>query len=157
MNVNYGYTLFVAHRYDEAAQQFLKSIEMDPNAHTGHWKYSVLLAVRGQWAEAVEQYRLAAKLEGNPNLPSAPATPQGFAQLVHEQVTFLSRQGQVGEILWAGQYAAEGDRENTITWLQKAAANHDSGFPFEVRNPLFDLVRSDPRYIEMMHSVGLPQ
>lgn len=46
MNGNYGYTLFAAYRYDEAAQQFRKSIEMDPNSHTGHWKYSILLAVR---------------------------------------------------------------------------------------------------------------
>ena len=157
MNVNYGYTLFAAHRYDEAAQQFRKSIEMDPNTHTGHWKYSLLLAVRGQWAEAIEEYRAAAKREGDPNLPAAPATPQGYAQLVRQHVTFLERRGKVGEILSAGAYAAEGDRENTMVWLQKAAANHDSGFAFEIRNPIFDLVRQDPRYIQMMHNVGLPQ
>jgi hypothetical protein len=59
--------------------------------------------------------------------------------------------------LLAQAYAAEGDRENTMIWVQKAAANHASGFPFEIRNPIFDLVRQDPRYIQMMHDVGLPQ
>ncbi len=62
----------------------------------------------------------------------------------------------MGDILWAGAFAAERDRENAIAWLQKAAANHGSEFPYEIRNPLFDFLRSDPRYIEMMKSAGLP-
>jgi eukaryotic-like serine/threonine-protein kinase len=158
MNVNYGYTLFTAHRYDQAAQQFQKSIEMEPNTHTGHWKYSVLLAVRGNWAEAVAQYRITAKLQGDANLAAQPATPQGYARLIREDLTFAGRRGQVlGELLWAQSYAAEGDRENAIARLQKSAAQHDSGFSFEIRNPIFDLVRQDPRYAEMMHKVGLPE
>jgi hypothetical protein len=40
--------------------------------------------------------------------------------------------------------------------LQKAAANLDSEFPYEIRNPLLDFVRSDPRYVELMRGVGLP-
>ena len=157
MNVNYAYTLFAAHRYDEAAQQFRKSIELDPNSYNAHWKFSVMLGVRGQWAEAVEQYRTAAKLEGNPDPPQVPATSQGYGQVVREHLTFMSQKGRVGDILWAGAYAAGGDKENTIAWLQKAATHHTSGFSFEIRNPIFDFVRSDQRYAEMMQSIGLPQ
>ena len=156
MNVNYGFTLSAAHRYDEAAQQFLKSIEMDPKSHTGHWKYSFLLAVRGQWQQAVEQYRLAAQAEGDSNLPSVPATPHGYAELVRQHLTFLSRNGNVGQLVWAQAYAAEGDRENSMLWLQKAIANRDSTSYFEIRGPIFDLVRQDPRYAQMMHTIGLP-
>ena len=69
----------------------------------------------------------------------------------------MARQGNVAEIFWADAFVAEGDRENTMLWLHKAAANHDSGFSFEIRNPIFDLVRQDPRYFTMTQSLGLPQ
>jgi hypothetical protein len=44
-----------------------------------------------------------------------------------------------------------------MAWLQKSAANHGSEFPYEIRDPLFDPLRSDPRYVKMMQDVGLPQ
>jgi hypothetical protein len=69
----------------------------------------------------------------------------------------MSKTGQVGDILWAISYAAEGDREQAMAWLQKSAANHGSEFPYEIRDPLFDPLRSDPRYVKMMQDVGLPQ
>ena len=157
MNVNYAYILYASHHDDDATQQFLKSIKLDPNSYNAHWKYSVMLAVKGQWAEAVDHYRISAKLEGDPNLPQVPATAQGYSQLTQDHLKFMDRTGQIGDLLWAGSYAAAGDKENTITWLQKAAIHHTSGFGFEIRNPIFDLVRSDPRYVEMMRGVGLPQ
>ena len=58
-------------------------------------------------------------------------------------------------MFWAGANAVMGDRDKTVEVLKKAAADRDSGFSFEIRNPMFDLVRSDPRYIEMMNKIGL--
>jgi len=37
-----------------------------------------------------------------------------------------------------------------------AVANLDSEFSYEIRNQLFDFVRPDPRYVELMRGVGLP-
>ena len=60
------------------------------------------------------------------------------------------------ETWWAAAFAAFGDRDSMIELLWKATANHDSEFEYDVRNPLFDFVRSDPRYIELIRGVGLP-
>jgi hypothetical protein len=67
----------------------------------------------------------------------------------------MAKTGHVGSILWALSYAAEGDRDQAFAWLQKSAADHGSEFPYEIRNPLFDPLRSDPRYLEIMKTVGL--
>jgi hypothetical protein len=90
------------------------------------------------------------------NPQQVPPTAKGYAQLLKDNASLSSKRGHVAETLWAAAFAAEGDRENTIAWLQKAVANRDSEFPYEMRNPLFDFVRSDPRYIELMRGVGLP-
>jgi TolB-like protein/Flp pilus assembly protein TadD/predicted Ser/Thr protein kinase len=156
INTNYAYTLGAAHRNDEAVQQYRKTLEIDPNFFTANRKLAQTYAAMGKWAEADQHYRAFAKEAGSKNLPAPSATPKGFAELYRANLTDLSKQGQVGDILWALSFAAEGDRGQAMAWLQKSAANHGSEFPYEVRDPLFDFLRSDPRYIKMMHDVGLP-
>ncbi|MFI5115675.1 MAG: protein kinase [Terriglobales bacterium] len=156
INVNYGYTLYAAHRYDESAQQFRKTIDMDPNFAVAHRKFAYVYSAMGKWAESDQQYRIFAIAEGSKNLPAANATAKGFAQLTRAHLNDMSKHGQVGEVLLALSSAIEGDREQAIALLQKSAANHGTEFPYEIRDPLFDFLRSDPRYIEMMRRVGLP-
>ena len=50
----------------------------------------------------------------------------------------------------------DGDRDQAIAFLQKAVANHGIEFPYAIRDPLFDPLRSDPRYVDLMRSAGLP-
>ena len=156
INVNYGYTLYAAHRYDESAQQFRKTIDMDPNFAVAHRKFAYVYSAMGKWAEADQQYRIFAIAEGSKNLPAPNATAKGFAQLTRTHLNDMSKHGQVGEILLALSSAIEGDREQAIALLQKSTANHGTEFPYEIRDPLFDFLRSDPRYIEMMRGMGLP-
>jgi TolB-like protein/predicted Ser/Thr protein kinase len=154
INANYGYTLYVAHRYEESLQQFRKTLELDPNFPATNRKFAYLCAATGKWAEAVKQHRayLASTGVATPASPTA----KGYAQLIKDSLTLESKGGRTQGIWWAIAFAAEGDREGTIGWLQKAAANLDSEFGYEIRNPLFDFVRSDPRYVELMRGVGLP-
>ena len=156
INTNYAYTLSAAHRNDEAVQQYRKTLEIDPSFLTANRKFAQTYAAMGKWAEADQKYRVFAKQYGGKNLPAPSATAKGFAELYRANLTDMSKAGQVGDILWALSYAAEGDRDQAMAWLQRSAANHGSEFPYEIRNPLFDFLRSDPRYIKMMHDVGLP-
>ena len=155
INVNYGFTLFAAHRYDEAVQQFQKTISMDPNFSVAHRKFAYLLAAMGKWEEADREYRTFTRLEGYKDLPSTPLTAKGFSQLTKDHLMAMKERGQVGDILWAISFAIEGDREQSLAYMQKAAANHGTEFTYESRNPLFDFLRQDPRYVELMRSAGL--
>jgi TolB-like protein/Tfp pilus assembly protein PilF/predicted Ser/Thr protein kinase len=156
INVNYAYTLYAAHRNEEAVQQFRKALEIDPDFGVANRKLAYVYAATGKWSEADKEYRAYLAFTGDVNPQQVPPTAKGYAQLLKDNASLSSKRGHVAETLWAAAFAAEGDRENTIAWLQKAVANRDSEFPYEVRNPLFDFVRSDPRYIELMRGVGLP-
>ncbi len=153
INANYAYTLSVAGRYEEALAQYQKAYEIDPAFLPLRGKFSRLYAKLGRWAEAEKQY-LA--WEANAHLPQTSPTAAGYAELMRTDLALRDQHGHAPEMWWAESYAVTADREHTIKWLQKAIAQHDTEFPYEIRHPLFDFLRSDPRYISLMRSVGLP-
>ena len=152
-NANYAYTLSVVHRYEEALQQFRKCIEIDPTFRPAHGKTSRLYAKTGKWAEAEKEY---IAFSGDTGLPAVSPTAKGFSELMQADLALRDKRGHASETWWAMTYAVQGDRDRTLAWLQKAIEHHDSEFPYEVRNPLFDFLRSDGRYIGLMERVGLP-
>ena len=54
-------------------------------------------------------------------------------------------------------YIALGEREQAFTWLERAYAEHDLQLQYLGLYPGFDPIRSDPRFIDLMRRVGLPQ
>jgi Tfp pilus assembly protein PilF len=111
INANYAFTLYTAHRYDQALEQFRKALEIDPNFGPTHGKFSYFYAGSGKWAEAEKEYRAWV---GNANLPSTSSTPKGFAELLRANLAQLDTRGHPSEIWRAGAFAAEGDREQAI-------------------------------------------
>jgi len=57
----------------------------------------------------------------------------------------------------ADLYAQLGDKEQAFHWLNTAYQEHDSGLTHLRTTPSFDLIRSDPRFAELVRKVGLPQ
>jgi TolB-like protein/predicted Ser/Thr protein kinase/thioredoxin-like negative regulator of GroEL len=151
VNANYAFTLFTAHRYDEALQQFRKCIEMDPKFPPAHLKLSMLYAAQGKWSEAEKEYHAF-----DPRAQAGNPTAKGHADQVRVHLAAFDKTGRAPETWWAMASAIEGDREGTIAWLQKAVAHHDSEFPYGIRDPLFDVLRSDARYVGLMKGIGLP-
>jgi len=156
INVNYGYTQYAAHRYDEAVAQFRKTIAMDPNFTVAHRKFAYVLATQGNFDEAEREFRNFVLADQDISLPPTPANAKGFAALTKASLAAMSKKGQVGDILWAVSFAIEGDRQQALAYVEKAAANHGTEFAYEIRSPELDPIRSDPRYLETMKRVGLP-
>ena len=57
----------------------------------------------------------------------------------------------------AYDYASLGDKEQTLAWRDKAAAEQSSGLePIKTLRPL-EQWHSDPRYVALLKQMGLPQ
>jgi tetratricopeptide (TPR) repeat protein len=52
-------------------------------------------------------------------------------------------------------YAMAGDKEQAFTWLEKAYRQHDPALANLKVDPGFDILRSDPRYLDLLKRVGL--
>jgi hypothetical protein len=54
-------------------------------------------------------------------------------------------------------FALSGDRNKAFEHLEKAFSGQDSNLLLCIRFPALDPLRSDPRYADLMHRLGLPE
>ncbi len=66
----------------------------------------------------------------------------------------ISKEGYVPAITFASIYIGLGDNDNAISWLEKAYEEHSSSLIFLNIPPIYDPLRSDPRFIELVKKMG---
>ena len=150
VNVNYGLTLMVAHRYPEAIAQINKVLERDPSFGPAHFYLSQVYASTGRYADAVSELQKSASTRGVVRR-SESSDLQGYIKL-------LLTPGIIGPPTnIAVSYALAGDRNKAFEYLEKAFAEQDSELMACIRFPAFDLLHADPRYADLMRRLGLPE
>jgi hypothetical protein len=55
----------------------------------------------------------------------------------------------------AVSYLGLGDKDSALQWLEKAYENHDAGLMWLKVDPVFDDLRSDPRFLDLLVRVRL--
>jgi TolB-like protein/DNA-binding winged helix-turn-helix (wHTH) protein/Tfp pilus assembly protein PilF len=145
---------------DESRKQVA---EMSPDDGVAHaWVAKGYIRDR-RYKEGVEEYEKAASLLGYSDI--AQTLQRGLAagnykESLREsmkQWEALSRR-QYLVVYWpAFVYASLGDKEDAFRWLQKAAEEHSWCMMFLSNDPVWDPIRSDPRFAELVRRTGLPQ
>ncbi len=148
VNVNYGLTLAVAHRYPEAVAQLNKAVERDPSFTPARFYFSQVYAMMGRFADAENEMQNAGDFRG-----SFSPDPQGYVKmLLYADEHVISAPSNV-----AVSYAIAGDHEKAFVYLEKAFTQEDSELWASIRFPAFDVLHSDPRWASLMSRMGLPQ
>ena len=68
-----------------------------------------------------------------------------------------TKQQYVSAYSFALVYLGLGDLDKTFEWLEKAFKERSGFLPFLKVEPMFDSVRLDLRFQDLLHRVGLPQ
>jgi tetratricopeptide (TPR) repeat protein len=71
-----------------------------------------------------------------------------------------ARYGKSGKGVYRGcgiafRYLDAGDYDQAIYWLEKAYEEHDPNLPY-IGMPIWDPLRSDPRFQDLLRRIGLP-
>lgn len=154
--------LYYARQYDRAVEQCDEAIELHP-------KRAAAPSVRGLIYIKQERYEeaIASITKGHRLLPDDPESKAlvghayGSADRVEEALQVLdgllklSRQRYVPPHLIAWIYIGLRDLDNAFAWLEKSYAERSYVFGYVKAFPLFDPIRSDPRYVELIARVGL--
>jgi TolB-like protein/Flp pilus assembly protein TadD len=160
---NIGSILYYERRYEEAIAQYHRALELDPNFARTHFYLGLAYEQTGQYARAIAEIENAVQLAGRmPVLLAALGhayAQSGNRQRANELVLELrppSPQQYVPSFCMAVVWAGLGDKEQMFEWLTKSYDERCSWL-FALRvEPIFDAHRSEPRFTDLLHRVGLP-
>jgi eukaryotic-like serine/threonine-protein kinase len=154
MNTNYAVLLMVARKYPEALEQINKTLSSNPTFLPIYYKRSQIYAAMGRYADAVKDIQTMDDLLKDNRVKLKIETPdaKGYAQAILD--TFdLDLPDTPGALAVA--YAGAGDKDHALQYLQKAYDSNSDELVFVIRFPAFDVLRSDPRFIDFMRRVNL--
>lgn len=155
INVWYGNSLFYARRYNDAIAQLKKTLELDPGFARTHQSLASVYQVRGNYAEAVEEFARYQELTGEQETAArvresfAKSGWQGFLRAMTEE----SRPANVSGYEKVVFLAALGEKEKAFAESDKSYEVFGNVLKVD---PLLDPLRDDLRFAELLRRVGLP-
>ena len=157
-----GYPFYYARRYDQAIEHYRRALELDSNFFWSHLWIGQAMVQQGRYPEAIAEINRAINLAGNQTRVIATlghayavAGRRGEAQQVINQLQERSKQSYVSPYYIALVYTGLGEKDQAFEWLEKAYAERESYFNLFKVEPVFDTLRSDPRFVSLLKRVGL--
>ena len=149
---------------ERAIEQARRAYEADPNFVIARLIYGLTLNATGGYAEAIA---LSEKeLQINPNnqhmllvagYAYASTGRRADAQAIIERLNELSKTQYVIPSFVAAVYGSMGEKDKAFTELQKSIEVRDSWFKWGKVEPLFDTLRDDPRFKDLLKRMNLPE
>lgn len=157
----HGYVFYLARDDDRAEAQLRGTLELDKDFAVAHMFLGRVLAHKRMLPEAISEFQIAADLSREPFYRAWLA--YGYAisgnadrarQLIDELME-LPKNKYVPPLDMAVIYTGLGERDQALRWLQKAHEEHAAYFPAINVDPVFDVLRSDPRFQNLVDRIRL--
>jgi len=162
-----GGTLTDARQYDQAIAVCKQLTQDNPTFAIGHDCLFYAYWAKRMYPQAVEEWRAVGQLANNPDASEngnaldhgfhAGGWRQALAEVIAAQQNRRNHGGYASPFEIARFYADRGEREKAFEWLDIAYREHDCLLIGLNMSFQFDSIRSDPRFAELVHKVGLPQ
>ena len=163
VNFTLSALLYFNRQYDESIAQLSTTRDLDPNFTLGYGLLGVNYFHKKMPDKAVEAWLRGSALEGEcqsaeeqQTLRNAHAQSglEGYLRKHIELLQKQSKQRYVSAYFIAMDYVMLGDKERAFEWLEKAFQERSSWL-VEIRvDPLWDPLRSDARYNELLERMG---
>jgi TolB-like protein/DNA-binding winged helix-turn-helix (wHTH) protein/Tfp pilus assembly protein PilF len=153
--------LCVDHLYDEAVQQSKRTLELDPNFAVGHYELGQAFVQKHMYDEAIAEFQRAIELSGHSgafdsslgHVYAVSGRKEEAVKIATDLEARYEQNPSVGADI-ALIYVGLGDQDQAIIWLNKA---YEARFKASILlRPAFDPLRSDARFKDLRHRIGLP-
>jgi len=159
--VNLATALMMKGEIDAARQEAERLVELNPNFPIAHDALGKVYIKQGQYAEAVAAFEKDIALDRTSfslgNLGHAYAVAgrrdQALAVLKELQDRYERREA-LGQYV-ACVHAGLGEIDEAFLWLEKDFAARSGMLEYVIMNSLFDSLRGDPRYADLVRRMGL--
>jgi serine/threonine protein kinase/tetratricopeptide (TPR) repeat protein len=163
LTMELGWAYYHARDYDRAIKQFLATRAQDPtftmtalylaqayeqvsNHKDAIDELSTLWARDKDWPTVIVELGYAHAAAGH----------KDRVESIVDEVKRLSARRYVTPFYIAAIFVVQGKLDEGFEWLRKAVKERDPNLPFLKVEPKFDALRSDPRYADILRSVGIP-
>ena len=167
VNFNMAGLLYFERQYDKAAEKLRELQNLDPSFSLGYGLLQAIYREKRMNDEAVAACLHVSSLEGGgENQAEIEAQKKAYREsgikgFWRKRVELLEERAKaryVSPIFIAMAYASlDDEKELTFEWLDKAYRERSSWLVDLGVDPVWDNLRSDPRFADLMRRVGLPQ
>jgi tetratricopeptide (TPR) repeat protein len=154
----------MARRYDETIQQCGNALEMDPNLGFAHWLLGFAYMWKGMYEPAIVAFQKSIPLSGDSpderaalGLAYALSGKSGEARKILDELKQRSQRKYLSPGVIAALQAALGEKDQAFASLDKGYDERDNLLVLLKVEPMFDRLRSDPRFTNLLRRVGFPE
>ncbi len=155
--------LYQMRRYDDALAKAREIYELDPAFVQSHLQMGNILVEMGEPEKALEFSRRAAELAPDSPLPTYnlcfSLSANGQIEEAKEITANLERQAETGYVppYFIGMsYLSVGNVDEAFRYLEAARIEHSAWVLWYGTEPKLDILRGDPRYLELLRETGNP-
>ncbi len=166
INFEVGIASYFSRNYDQAIDQFQKTLELDANFPPPHTFLAAAYEQKGMFEEAIAASQKAITVTQGPARILAMAGlghvyavsgRKTEARKILAELQRLSEHSYVQATDVALVYAGLDDKDKAFAWLDKAYEEHSFTLSNLKVEPRFDPLRSDPRFADLLRRIGLLQ
>ncbi len=161
INTTVGWQYYLSRQYDQAVEQLRRVLDMDQKFAPARRILEGVYSQMGKQKEAVAEREKFVSLSGSPEFAASieeTFRKSGYNGVLRgwlDGMIEISKHSYVSSYDIAVIYARMGEKEKTLTWLEKAYDEHDSGLVSLAVDPLFNIVRSDARFTALLKRLRL--
>lgn len=162
-HTNHGTALALLGRYNEAMQEFNSVIAKEPGNYYVYERMGAVLLWQGKKQDAIAAFEKSLTLSG---VTGEKLAWLGYAYAVNgqraeamqisAQLDRAPKQNYVSPFYRALLETGLGNREDALTWLQRAYDARDEWMVYLRIYPEFDSLHSDPRFQNLERRIGFP-
>jgi TolB-like protein/Tfp pilus assembly protein PilF len=158
-----GWQHWIEDRFEQALDGALKALELDPNFNQAIWLEGLVYSSMGRHEEAISVHQRLAKL--HPGWKWALVRTYALAGRISEARETLDKfltEGPKTTAAWeswflVGIYAALGEMEKAIQWLEVAYEGRHNLLPWIHVVPQFRPLHSNPHFQDMVQKMNLSE
>jgi TolB-like protein/DNA-binding winged helix-turn-helix (wHTH) protein/Tfp pilus assembly protein PilF len=162
-NNDLGLEFFLARQYDKAIDQEGKVLELDPNYVVAYYFRGVSYLKKSMYKEGMREFEKGVAISPDDTVVLtglgygyAVTGKRAEAQKVLDKLNRLSKQQYVSAVWRAKIYAGLEDKDEAFEWLEKAYEDRSIvSVGYIKTNPMFDPLRSDPRFADLLRRTNL--
>jgi Tfp pilus assembly protein PilF len=157
-----GFLLIMARRYDESIREYRSVLAVHPEYTNARWGLGFALILNHQTDQAIpELEKTVAMMNRSPGSLEMLATAYAHAGRRQDALTLINelkqrrQRGYVPAGAFINPYLALGDYDQASFWCDEAYKEQSAILQWIKVAPLFDPVRNDARFVDLVHRVGL--